>query len=162
MESVSSVPPPKPKPRRDPGISINGWLRTFLIFGGVVLMGLGTASWIWAPKHTAFAPSATMKDATAKISAPSETISTALIAAGVLLVLVGVNGRKLASIKIGGDELSFAHKAAGVKTKKKAADEGLSAEKASDAQALAEGNAYLQALSEPADVDPDAIAEEAV
>jgi len=78
---------------------------------------------------------------------------------------VGVNGRKFASIKIGGDELSFAQavsKAAGVKTKKRAADEGLSADKAGDAQALAEGNAYLQALADPGGVDPDAIAEEAV
>jgi hypothetical protein len=140
-------------------------LRWLLADIGVVFIALGIASWVWAPKHTKFAPAATSKDATAKVSDPSETLSTALIAAGVLLLLVGANGRKIVSIKVGGDELSFAEavsKAAAAKAKKKAAAENLSPAQLETAEAIAAGDAFSKAISDPYEADTEAIAQAAV
>jgi hypothetical protein len=153
--------PPKPKP----GIAIDNWLRALLIGLGIVLIGLGIAGWRWAPEHKKFAPAATGADATSNVSEPSETISTALIAAGVLAMLVGINGRKIASIKVGGDELSFAEavsKAAAAKAKKKAASANLAAPKVDDAADIAAGTAFTKAIGDPYSVDLDSIADAAI
>jgi hypothetical protein len=136
-----------------------------LVVAGLGIACVGVIVWVWAPEHTKFAPSATTADATAKVSDSSDTISTALIAAGILVFLVGANGRKIASIKVGGDELSFAEaasKAAATKAKKKALNAGLGAAEVKDAQDIATGDAFAKAIADPYAFDADSIAESAV
>jgi hypothetical protein len=133
-----------------------------LLGAGLIYVGL---AWWAAPKeNTAFAPAATSKTETADVSEASETLSGLLIGLGVASILVGINGRKLTSIKAGDIEVAFqeaASKAAETKAKKRAQDKGLSGKQAEAAMSIAGTKAFVQALAQPTALDVDQIAEEA-
>jgi hypothetical protein len=139
------------------------WRSLLLLFGaGLIYVGL---AWWAAPKeHTAFAPSATKAAETAEISETSETLSGLLIGLGVASILVGINGRKLTSVKAGDIELAFAQaasKTAGAKAKEKAKNKHMSADKQVLAERIAANEAFVGARAQPSALDVDQIAERA-
>jgi hypothetical protein len=132
--------------------NIHAFWRAVLILLGAGLIYVGLAWWASPKEHTAFAPSATSKSETAKVSEVSETLSGLLIGLGVASILVGINGRKLTSIKAGDVEVAFqeaASTSAAAKARKKAKDKGLSDEKAAIAETIAGNEAFVQARAQP-------------
>jgi hypothetical protein len=141
---------------------IHGFWRASLLLLGAGLISIGLAWWAAPKEQTAFAPQATSKEETAQISEPSETLSGLLIGLGVVSILVGINGRKLTSIKAGDVEVAFAEaasKTAAAKAKKKAKDQRMDPRATELAASLAGNEAFVRARVAPHELDLDQIAE---
>jgi len=151
------------KPEDD--IRLGDWWRGALSILGIALIAVGLLGWVYPPKHDQFAPQAKDKSGLANAPATSETLSSLLVGVGAVLLIIGANGRKLASIKVGDEEVTWATetaKKAGAKAKQEAAVAGLPAAKQRAAEALARSETYVQARTDPAELDTDAIVDAAV
>jgi hypothetical protein len=132
---------------------------------GALLVVIGIALWLAPPQRDVFAPAASSADQHGKVDVPSETVTGVLAGIGALLILIGANGRKLASVKIGDEELVWAQDvaaSAGHAAHRKAKAEGMSDGKALAAAALARVEAFTAARADPRGVDPESIAARAV
>jgi hypothetical protein len=139
--------------------------RAALGIAGTALVVIGMLWWSSPPQHDVFAPQATDKSAVAKVDAPSEVLSGALVGLGVVLLVVAANGRRLTSIKIGDNEFAFAAAAADAaeaKAKQKAKSRNLDAQKVAQAGAVARVEAFAAARKQPHTLDLDQIAESAI
>lgn len=129
---------------------------------GLGLLVVALVLWFAPPKQSRFAPQSTGKSGIAKVDAPSETISVALLGFGVVLLIIGANGRKIATLKVGGNEVDWAlQKAALKKTEEQLASIDVSSAVKSDALRLAPQLVYLD-VKHGRDVDFDRIATEAI
>jgi hypothetical protein len=130
---------------------------------GAALLALALVLWFTPPSQSRFAPQAKDSTGIAKVDAPSETISVALLGLGVVLLLIAANGRKLASVKVGGNEIAWDQfaKAAEKTTEARAARHNLSQQELSTAKSLAPQLVYLS-LKEGRTLDFDKIADHAI
>jgi hypothetical protein len=143
---------------------MHAFWRIVLMLLGAALIYIGLSWWANPKEHAAFAPSATKAAEKAQVSEPSETLSGLLIGLGVASILIGINGRKLTSVKAGDVEVAFveaASQTAGVKAKEKAKSRDLSPEKQALAARIAANEAFVTAHAQPDRLDVDAIAEQA-
>jgi hypothetical protein len=149
---------------RTPDPNLGTFWRVVLAVAAVALIGGGLALWWHPPMKTTFAPQATtVSKATTDVQDRSEVVSGLLIGIGGLFGLIAANGRKLASLKIGNEEATFAiATAAAKKADKKAAKKGLSVERRDDASAIAAGDALATLRYPSRALDLDQIAEKAV
>jgi hypothetical protein len=130
---------------------------------GAALLALALVLWFAPPAQNRFAPQAKDGTGVAKVDAPSETLSVALLGLGVVLLLVAANGRKLVSVKVGGNEIDWDQfaKAAEKKTEARAAQLNLSRQELSTAKSLVPQLVYLS-LTKGHGLDFDDIADHAI
>ena len=156
MPAMAAPPAPEPLDPR--------W-RLLCALLGAGLLAVGFVLWFAPPSQERFAPQAKDGTGVSKVDAPSETITVALLGFGVVLLLVAANGRKLASLKVGGNEVDFDQlaKAAEKATVARAASGGrtLTEAELSTAKALAPQFLYLN-LKEGSALDFDKIADHAI
>ena len=74
---------------------------------GILLAGLAVYLTIDPPTVREFAPQCASTDCIAEVDQPAEVTAVALAGMGALLVLVGVNGRKVIGLKFGGAEATL-------------------------------------------------------
>lgn len=125
MPRSRKKPTPTPLTPHDEDFKLHWFWRVVLLVVGIGLLAAAAYSWYWPPEKTTFAPQATtVTDATVEVSDRSETAVILLIGLSVVAVVLAANGRKLASAKLGGQELTFREalqKVTEDKTKEKAA-----------------------------------------
>jgi hypothetical protein len=154
-----------------------GKARWFLIAVGVGLAVLGLALWIWPVDHTMAAPDTakctTLEDCFVKVDDAPEILLSTLVVFGVLLLVIGINDRKIIKLTGPGDtgfetQAPETGEKAKEKTEQKAADVGLTPQLVETAKALAGAEARAKALEHElafrrplSTVEKDAIAEEA-
>jgi hypothetical protein len=136
------------KPTQDPRFDPRE--RWALIVGGVILVIGAAAFWFWPVQHTKPAPNGTQCTDPAKcvvsVDDVPETLLTSLLALGVLLLVIGVNGRRITTIKGAGVEFDTAAASevaatAKTKVKDKAPGTGLTGPQVEIAQHLAAAEA---------------------
>jgi hypothetical protein len=99
------------------------------------------------------------------VDAPSETLTALLVGVAALLLVIGANGRKLASLKVGDEEVTWATSQAakaGAKAREQARQKGMSDAKQRAAETLARADALVTARTAPSALDLDEIAGHAV
>jgi hypothetical protein len=152
--------PPKPIP---PRVELHPWWRGVLVVLGLAFAGLGIWTWVCPQQKTEFAPQAVNgTDTTHEVDDRSEVLSGGLLGIGALLIVFAANGRKIASVKVGGSEAEFdVAKTAEEKTKTKAKTANLPQDKQERAKRIARTEAVMKYRTGE-DVNFDAIADEAI
>jgi hypothetical protein len=140
-----------------------GW-RIALAVAAAAVTALGVYLLVAPPTHTAFAPQATSAAQRAKVADSSPATAAVVIGIGAVLLLVAANGRKIASVKVGDDEVAFALSRAAAKSAgEKAVEQALAPDQIAAAVSGAAAQTYARVRTGgPAAVDIDEIARDAV
>jgi hypothetical protein len=154
-----------------------GRVRWFLIALGAGLIFLGLLWWVRPVDHTTPAPDSakctTLEDCFVKVDDAPEILLSTIVVFGVLLLVIGINDRKIIKLTGPGDtgfetQAPETGEKAKEKAEQKAADEGLTPALVETAKALADAEARAKALEQelalrrPLSIpEKEAIAEEA-
>jgi hypothetical protein len=132
-----------------------GTARWFLIALGALLILLGLLWWVRPVDHTTAAPDTakctTLEDCFIKVDDAPEILLSTIVVFGVLLLVIGINDRKIIKLTGPGDtgfetQAPEAGEKAKEKTEQKAAEVGLTPALVQTAKALADAEARASAL----------------